>query len=223
MSRVSPELEATAPQPYWERDRPWTEAEVAARAGRRQHLIEGFIDEAPGGFEIRVIRRRSARPPREFRATRSTSDTLVATLANGRRLILHRPAIFNWGVDFTVCLHSDSSGDAHDRPSQRQVVNEIAEIVSTKSDTAERIFGAIDEIYRGAPATRVLTSVEGIRGSRWDPEELLNVIEWLFVEQDVTYWSLSGRSLLMQGIRNVYRSRFAPESVVLLPSGRWVK
>lgn len=32
-------------------------------------------------------------------------------------------------------------------------------------------------------------------------ETILKVVKWLFIEQDVTYWNWSGRSMLYSGLR----------------------
>ena len=34
-------------------------------------------------------------------------------------------------------------------------------------------------------------------------ETILKTIKWLFIEQDITYWSFSGRAMLFNGLQNV--------------------
>lgn len=60
---------------------------------------------------------------------------------------------------------------------------------------------AIEEIYNCKDSIDILNlnSYKSLNDKRIDGleyETILKVIKWLFIEQDITYWSFSGRSML---------------------------
>ncbi len=59
-----------------------------------------------------------------------------------------------------------------------------------------------------------------MRRPRWDADERPEMRPLQpGVEQDVTYWASSGRTMLMEAIRNEYRRLWAPDT--LGPSAWW--
>ena len=61
-------------------------------------------------------------------------------------------------------------------------------------------FAAVCAIYDceepGAIITRY-TDIGSEHGPGLAPDELLYIVKWLFIEQDVTYWAGTGRDMLM--------------------------
>jgi hypothetical protein len=129
----------------------------------------------------------------------------VETLADGRRVYLHRPARLNKGCDFEVfCewgIRNHNNGNPK-RPTQNDLVDELGALASLSPVVRTAVLQAIRQVYECANVQN--TFVEAQRSvpieSHLRLERALKLAKWLFIEQDITDWNTSGRAMLMNGI-----------------------
>ena len=63
----------------------------------------------------------------------------------------------------------------------------------------ERLLDIINKIYAVQPVNDDIPSFS----TGYNVRMLLSIIEWLFIEQDITYWNYSGRKMLMDSINSI--------------------
>lgn len=130
----------------------------------------------------------------------------VEDVADGSKIYLRRPARKNKGVDFTVnsdtytflCgsrnMHYPSHNNIFDIFSQCKRIDSIY-YDSTLIPLIHRIYN-VDNI-----SDMEYRSLQNFPGIYYPSELLIKLLKWLFIEQDVTYWTGSGRAMLMSGLR----------------------
>lgn len=134
----------------------------------------------------------------------------VERCASGSWVYLLRPTWLNKGFDFQVNVEGFRSvtrtakGQTKEMPSHTDVVHDLEAKLKAHPDLGESLFSAVCEVYDCAEPSAVLAhrgklaSVEvGL-----PPDQLLFIIKWLFIEQDVTYWLQTGRDMLMAAIES---------------------
>jgi len=120
----------------------------------------------------------------------------VETLQNGETIYLKRPARLNKGFDFEVNVSNTNFGSRRrtTMPSHQHIYDDL--ILKKNENPAEfvRLKGVIDRIYQ----CQNVTSAEMLTftfTNGFPIDLVLNVIKWLFIEQDITYWNWSGRAM----------------------------
>ena len=120
-------------------------------------------------------------------------------------VILRRPATLNWGFDFVVetpgIYYKQEGGRRHQNPSHKDIVQILHQVKNNIGvDKYERVKNLIWEIFSLKDFN--INDISDI--SFFDADGiarplsiLLLAIRWLFIEQDITYWNTSGRSMLM--------------------------
>ena len=120
-------------------------------------------------------------------------------------VVLKRPAQLNKGFDFIVytpeIYYKTDGKRRHQNPSHLDVVQILNNI---KNDIGEEKYEIIKKmignVFRLKPfdieATRGV-DFKDADGKQRPLDLLILAIRWLFVEQDITYWNTSGRSMLM--------------------------
>lgn len=115
---------------------------------------------------------------------------------------LKRPAPLNKGFDFEIhTKHYQFGGRVKSRPRHLDMINILQSIKQSNYVLFQSIQSAIDSIYHCDDS--VINSFKGQVLNGLDISVLLYLIKWLFIEQDITYWSFSGRAMLFDGLRNV--------------------
>lgn len=123
------------------------------------------------------------------------------------KIILKRPAPLNKGFDFTVNLNFYLKGHSkkrHMAPSHDDVIRALQEVKNKISDeeykkiklTIKDIF-LLNEFNVNQFSKYTFTDGDGLEKPI---SIILLAIRWLFIEQDITYWNWSGRSMLMNGL-----------------------
>jgi hypothetical protein len=74
-------------------------------------------------------------------------------------------------------------------------VEELRELVKT-SDHKKELLKAIRRIWQCEPSEKVIADLEYFAGNV-NAERVLLLLKWFFIEQDVTYWTESGRCKLI--------------------------
>lgn len=130
----------------------------------------------------------------------------VETLNNGNRIYLERPGRLNKGCDFVIYIENQFLwGNGNDRPPAHEFI--FGDLISKKQtlNTQEwnSLLRAIEVIFNCGNYNNSLPYTFNLPNIGLEYELLLKLIRWFFIEQDLTYWSGTGREMLYQGILNV--------------------
>ncbi len=131
------------------------------------------------------------------------------TLSDGRHVFLWRPAMLNKGLDFVVnvedyTFYSDKicpNGKYRKlpAPAHHNIISDLRDKKRENPLKYDKLKCEIRKIFEIQPYNKQPASFTG----GMPVEMLLAVIKWLFIEQDVTYWNFSGRSMLMERIEAI--------------------
>ena len=152
------------------------------RAGIRRFVVETFLDEMPGNdLEKEVY------------------QYIVEECENNEIRIL-RQAWLNKGMDFKVNFeHIYFPGKRRTRnPSHQHIVDELI-IKKNYDENAYKVLAEkIKKVYACEKYEGINESLRKIElpVGLLTPEEICLALKWLFIEQDITYWGGSGRSML---------------------------
>ncbi len=153
------------------------------RAALRKELIGHFLDESPGtgkGDECS-----------KYEYTMFEEGDL--------KVFLKRPAQFNNGFDFTIHvagINFNPNGRKTSRPTHDNILFDLAKKKEENPAEYEKLRSEINKVYICQPY-----NVSGLKFNSGLPvATLVEVIRWLFAEQDVTYWNYSGRSMFYNGL-----------------------
>jgi hypothetical protein len=129
----------------------------------------------------------------------------VEILKNGKRVYLQRPAHLNKGMDFQVCVEGLLKyKNGNDKPpSHSDIIKDLKLKKSQNLKEFEKLKELIDRVWdceepEDIIKTKSLSFIQG-----FSVEEILKILKWLFIEQDMTYWSYDGRDMLMGGINEI--------------------
>ena len=159
------------------------------RSGIRKQIIEEFLKEDPG------------KGKGEF-ASRYRYTTKI--LKDKRDVFLERPANFNNGFDFTVNVsltnfNNELKKRASTRPTHSNILDDLKIKKEENCSKYYKLFSQIELIYQSQNVKK-----EYFEFTSGHPTELLlECIKWLFIEQDVTYWNYSGRTMLFNAIKKI--------------------
>lgn len=136
--------------------------------------------------------------------------------SNGEIIYLQRPAYLNKGFDFTVNVKQynfkaptkKNQNRLTHTPRHDSIFYPLNLIKSTNKADFNLIQVAIDKIYYCEDPSILLqqNQFQALNNKDIDGveyETLLKVIKWLFIEQDITYWSFTGRKMFYDGLKNV--------------------
>ncbi len=126
----------------------------------------------------------------------------VETLSDGRKILLKRPASLNKGVDFTVHIENArfrNRGQV-DMPSHSNIFQHLLDKKSSNPDDYDKVKVLIHKLYNCENLEHQECAILDFR-TGYSVESILQAVKWLFIEQDVTYWNWSGRSMLFSALR----------------------
>jgi hypothetical protein len=120
----------------------------------------------------------------------------VETLCDGSHLYLLRPTRLNKGADFVInCEGFLKYKNGNDRPPKHEdLVVEALEIAPEPHARTELLHG-LESIYRCVDSAQVIGNLRLLR-QKVRAERVLLIAKWFFIEQDLTYWTQSGRQML---------------------------
>jgi len=165
------------------------------RAILRKEIIELFLKEKPGTGKGKLTTR---------------YKYIVDELNDGRKVYLSRPANFNNGFDFTLNV-SDTNFNlgllnkkgktkrSSTRPTHNNILTDLKNKKQENSVLYKQFIDQIDLVFECKNPTKIKFSFKSGHPS----ELLIECIKWLFVEQDVTYWNYSGRTMFYNGIKSI--------------------
>lgn len=121
----------------------------------------------------------------------------VDTLENGNRIYLKRPARLNKGFDFEVHVENTTFSNLRRKtmPSHRNIYEDLIQKRLENANKFIQVRGFINMIYdcNIIPDDELRTINFEVGHST---ETIIKAINWLFIEQDITYWNWSGRRKL---------------------------
>lgn len=133
----------------------------------------------------------------------------VERCADGNIVYLLRPTWLNKGFDFMVNVEGFRSrtrtakGQSKEMPSHKDVIHDLSQKVVNKPERARLWFDAICAVYDCEEPSAVIARCRDI-GSEYEdglaPDEVLYIVKWLFIEQDITYWARTGRDMFMAAL-----------------------
>jgi len=150
------------------------------RAGVRAEVFQHWIAEEPGTPSVR-----------------NTYRYDVERLSDGSLIYLTRPARLNKGADFVIVCEGFlkfKNGNARP-PKFDDVIPEIQKLVSYSQAHRKELLTALRHIWECQDSKQVLQDLKLFKGNI-RAERALLLAKWFFIEQDVTYWTESGRHML---------------------------
>lgn len=130
----------------------------------------------------------------------------VEMLVSGDRIYLERPGKLNKGCDFIIYIENYITyGNGNDRPPPHNFIlddlvmkKEILNVIQWES-----LIRSITCILNcDSYALSVIHTVT-LPNIGLSYEVILKTLRWLFIEQDITYWSGQGRRMLYEAIVNI--------------------
>jgi len=135
----------------------------------------------------------------------SRYDYIIKNLPDNKTIYIRRPAILNNGLDFTLNVSNTNFNYYLDgkRRSTRPTHNNINHDLSIKKAADLKLynefFKQVELIYDCQNPTK--TNFDFKVGH--STELILECIKWLFIEQEVTYWHNSGRTMFFKGLKEI--------------------
>lgn len=129
----------------------------------------------------------------------------VERCLTGRTIQLKRPAFLNKGMDFTVHVSGvsfRSKGPFKDRPTHQEVIDDLNSKQQENPAEYKRLKDILQKIYHSQNYDVELLRSINIQAGLLSCEEVCLTVKWLFIEQDVTYWNWSGRSMFFNALSN---------------------
>jgi hypothetical protein len=127
----------------------------------------------------------------------------VETLANGNRLYLERPGRLNKGCDFIIYIENHILyNNGNDKPPPHDF---ILEDLANKKQTLSLaewhvLINSITAIFNCQTYAIASQGIPNLPIIGESYEVILKTLRWLFIEQDITYWSGQGRQMLFNEI-----------------------
>lgn len=127
----------------------------------------------------------------------------VETLTNGNRIYLERPGRLNKGCDFVIYIENHILfNNGNDKPPPHNfILNDLA-IKKQALPVAvwQILIASIKTIFNCQPYNIASQSLQNLPVMGESYEVILKTLRWLFIEQDITYWSGQGRQMLFNEI-----------------------
>lgn len=130
----------------------------------------------------------------------------VEILANGNRIYLERPGRLNKGCDFVIFIENHITfNNGNDKPPRHDFITDDLSIKKQNLTQVEwnLLLQAIASIYNCDPYQTAFYFCNNLPNIGETYELVLKTLRWLFIEQDVTYWSGQGRNMLYTHIQNL--------------------
>lgn len=154
------------------------------RASVREEVFQHWIKEEPGTPTVR-----------------NTYRYDVETLANGKLIYLTRPTRLNKGADFVIlCEDFTRFKNGNNKPPKHgDLMQEIADVCAISSASHSEFLVALRRIWDCESSKKILDGLSVLKNN-FRAERALLLSKWFFIEQDVTYWTESGRHMLRSAI-----------------------
>lgn len=130
----------------------------------------------------------------------------VESLDSGDRIYLERPGKLNKGCDFIIYIENYITyGNGNDRPPPHNfILDDLVfkkQLLNTNQWTD--LVNSISSILNCDSYTSSIAHTVNLPSIGLPYEVILKTLRWLFIEQDITYWSGQGRHMLYDVIVNI--------------------
>ena len=138
----------------------------------------------------------------------------VEKCRDGSGIYLLRPASLNKGCDFVIVSESYLKfQNGNDKPPKHSDVFElILSAVGNNGDKGAAFYDAAREVYGCKSPDTVLSKHDILRD---DPncnfERALKLLKWMWIEQDITYWTRQGRQMLWDSLDSMMENTELPD------------
>lgn len=123
----------------------------------------------------------------------------VEVLANGNRIYLERPGRLNKGCDFVIFIENHISfNNGNDKPPSHDFIIDDLDIKKQylTQPQWDLLLQAIGSIYNCESFQTAFAFCNNLPAIGETYELVLKTLRWLFIEQDITYWSGQARNML---------------------------
>jgi hypothetical protein len=150
------------------------------RAKIRREVVGWWLAEAPGTAELRNCYR-----------------YYVEQLADGSRIFLDRPTRLNKGMDFMIkcenyIVYKNGNCKPPSHANMAALLNDLLKDKTLGPSRKDELRLALRDIWNCKEPDEVLSEFARLRTNS-KSERLLKLVRWFFIEQDLTYWTESGR------------------------------
>ena len=123
----------------------------------------------------------------------------VETLSDGKVVYLKRPANLHNGFDFLVCVDDYDYSTPEERrrrnfPKHEDFTNDLQLKKEENPEEYQKLYALLYKIFNCEEVEdsemQVLHFTTGL-----PVDHIAKVLKWLFIEQDIRYWSYSGRNM----------------------------
>jgi hypothetical protein len=158
------------------------------RAAVRAEVFQHWIKEQPGSTSVR-----------------NTYRYDVEKLSDGTFVYLTRPTRLNKGADFVIlCQNFTKFKNGNDKPpSHGDLFGELKSLAALSGAHKKEILTALRRIWDCENSKQVLANLKLFK-KNVKAERMLLLAKWFFIEQDVTYWTDSGRHMLRDGFESKF-------------------
>lgn len=129
----------------------------------------------------------------------------VETLIDGNRIYIERPGRLNKGCDFVIYVENLLLfGNGNDKyPKHDDFLDDLKiKKKLLRTNQYNLLLDAIHDIYQLRTYQSAFNKIKDLPNKQgWSYELLLKLVRWFFIEQDITYWSKSGREMLYNEIK----------------------
>ena len=153
----------------------------------RQYVINEFLDEEAGTGTGDL----------------TTKYTYTVERLATSNIVLKRPATLNKGMDFTVHVIGKKFREKfayQDRPKHQEIIDDMIALKQSNPNEYSNLAKIIHQIYQCQPYDKLALKNLVISSTLLTAEEIALTLNWLFIEQDITYWNWSGRGMLYQAL-----------------------
>lgn len=148
----------------------------------RKRVLEVLMDEIPGTGAGNLS---------------SKYTYFVEKLSDGNRIYLTRPAFLNKGFDFVVRVENTDYGHKgayKNVPSHKDISADLELKKEENPEMYKKFYELLKKVFECHDISEEeYKSIHFETG--FSAEHILKVIKWLFIEQDIAYWSYSGRNM----------------------------
>ena len=156
------------------------------RVELRKIVINKFLQEKPG---------------RGRGTYSSTYRYNVEKLSDGRRIYLTRPAPLKLGFDFIIHVENRIFlSSFRDNPSHSDIYTDLIYKKEENFNNFQKLYELLLRIYRCEEPEDVLQNVDFEFNIGLTIEEILKIVKWFFIEQDIRYWNYSGREMFKTNV-----------------------
>lgn len=163
--------------------------DIINRQQIRHDLINIFLREEPGSGKKELC---------------SYYNYFVEKLEDNKNIILKRPGRLNKGFDFEVHVEGTNFGTKihRSRPTHQDIINDLTAKKAENPTEFLRTWEIIEKVYKCLPfEDTTLISLKFQHG--YPIEMIIKTIKWLFIEQDMTYWNWSGRTMFYLALNGI--------------------